>query len=724
MGDASASAGYGTLLMLLLMIAASVWLGTLAQRVVERGSFMKGYFLGNRGLGSWALALTATVQSGGTFMGFPSFVYSNGWVVALWISSYMVVPLTGFAVLAKRFAQLSRRTGAITVPDLFRERFGDPRVGLVASLLILFIMTFMMVAQFKAGAIIMKNAWPDSGVLALSEDAAPLRISTGAIEDLRKHGVPDEVLAKLTPLVGAGFDAPRALEDELDIVLGPQEAVYKQQIITASQQIDWLYYTGLAVFTLTVVGYTLIGGFLAAVWTDLFQSVLMWVGVMLLLPLAIVAAGGLPAASERLRHEVIAKPGTPSVAEVKQESQRLAPVVERLEALDAALREYAARHDGRLPDGLHELSVGPPDSESQATAQMAWDQEPILQEHQARYFGRGQRIDEPGATQRVPLVVTKANERQWRAVLYSNGTIKTGQFSEPGALTTGPGPFGWLPLGLAISFFFQWAFAGMGSPASMVRVMACRDTATVRRSIFLLGTYNMFIYIPLILICICAHSVLPDLAPRESDEVIPRLALLTTGGFWGGSLVSGLILAAPFGAVMATVSSYLVVIASGLVRDVYQRFMNPQATAHELKRLAYVVMVVVGAIGLASNIRPIDYLQKIVVFSGTCGAVTFVAPAIMAAFWRRATAAGAMAAMLGGVGVNVVLYATGLIMTHEFKPYPLLGIDPIIWGMGTSATAGIVVSLCTSRPDAQLVARLFDAPATEASACAGPVLGT
>jgi SSS family solute:Na+ symporter/sodium/pantothenate symporter len=82
MGDASASAGYGTLLMLLLMIAASVWLGTLAQRVVERGSFMKGYFLGNRGLGSWALALTATVQSGGTFMGFPSFVYSNGWVVA------------------------------------------------------------------------------------------------------------------------------------------------------------------------------------------------------------------------------------------------------------------------------------------------------------------------------------------------------------------------------------------------------------------------------------------------------------------------------------------------------------------------------------------------------------------------------------------------------------------------------------------------------------------
>ena len=71
-------------------------------------------------------------------MGFPSLVYSYGWIVALWIASYMVVPITGFGVLAKRLSQLSRETGAITVPDLFRERFSSPTVGLVSSLLIMF----------------------------------------------------------------------------------------------------------------------------------------------------------------------------------------------------------------------------------------------------------------------------------------------------------------------------------------------------------------------------------------------------------------------------------------------------------------------------------------------------------------------------------------------------------------------------------------------------------
>src|SRR6188472_3328905 len=91
--------GYSVLFALLLFIGASVWLGTLAQKAMEKKEFLKGFFLGNRGLGAWALALTATVQSGGTFMGFPSLVYTHGWIVTLWIGSYMVVPLAGFTIL-------------------------------------------------------------------------------------------------------------------------------------------------------------------------------------------------------------------------------------------------------------------------------------------------------------------------------------------------------------------------------------------------------------------------------------------------------------------------------------------------------------------------------------------------------------------------------------------------------------------------------------------------
>ena len=45
-------------------------------------------------------------------------------------------------------------------------------------------------------------------------------------------------------------------------------------------------------------------------------------------------------------------------------------------------------------------------------------------------------------------------------------------------------------------------------------------------------------------------------------------------------------------------SCYLLVIASGLVRDVYQRFLYPDASEHELRRLTYIVMIVIGVVWL------------------------------------------------------------------------------------------------------------------------------
>ncbi len=589
------SVGYGTPLALAIFILASVWIGMLANKAMASGSFMKGFFLGNRGLGAWALALTATVQSGGTFMGFPSLVYTHGWAVALWICGYMVVPITGFGAMGKRLAQLSRKTGALTVPDMFRARFNSPGLGLTASLFIMFYMSFMMVAQFKSGALVMKLAWPSSGTLALSEEAAAYKLSAEHLQELK---LPADVANRLKPLAGTDFHAESELKKELARLLSKNEiAQYEKQITAAARPLDWLFFIGLAIFTVTVVGYTLLGGFLAAVWTDLFQSVMMLVGVLLLLFLALSAVGGM----EQATRMAVEKTGPGFV------------------------------------------------------------------------FGPGY---DP-----------KGEGRQY------------------------------LPLGLAFSFFWVWVCSGVGSPAGIVRVMAGKNTEVIRKSIFLLSVYNGLIYIPLVIICVCGRALV-HLEPGTTDEIVPRLALLTTAKLPGGSLIAGLILAAPFGAVMATVSSYLVVIASGLVRDVYQRFINPQAGTHDLRRLSYIVMVLVGIVAVAANINPVDYLQVIVVFSGTGSAATFLMPALMLAYWRRATTAGMLASMIGGGGTVISMYIIGILglapkaligAVSRFQPYYLLNFDPLIWGIAVSVVAGITVSLCTVPPDRELVSKLFDA---------------
>lgn len=571
---AVADHGFTVIIVLMVFLAASVWLGTMAQRTLEKKKFLEGFLLGNRGLGAWTLALTATVQSGGTFMGVPSLVYSHGWVVALWIASYMVVPLTGFSMIGKRVAQLSRRTGALTVPDLFRERFNDARVGVVASLLIIFFMSFTMFAQFKAGATIMKLAWPGSGKMVLSED------------------VVDESAAK------------------------PKDV---------ASDIDYKYLVGLTVFAVTVVGYTMIGGFLASVWTDLFQSVLMLIGVMILLFLAVPAAGGLQHATES--------------------------------AIAATSPSYA--------------------------------------------FGPG---------------------------YHSSGR----EFLTPG---------------LAISMFFLWVYSGFASPASMIRVMAAHNTEVIRKSVALLSFYNCLIYVPIIIIAICGRALFPAL--DKPDEIIPTLAMSLTEKVPGGSLMTALILTAPFGAIMASVSCFVLVIASGLVQDFYLRFLHPSATEFELRRATRAAMVLVGIAGIVAVINPPVYLQALIVFSGSAGAAAFVTPALMACYWRRATAAGALVAMLTGFAVHLGMYllgwihnwalgfgdaATGLARTVQnvlgpdlmigvasaFRPYFLFGLDPVIWAMIASAIAGVVVSLITKPPVEEHLQRIYDGPASLAAGTAVP----
>ena len=114
-------------------------LAGISHRLLKTKSFLGEYFLGSRGLGVWALAFTfaATSASGGSFTGYPSLIYSHGWVVALWIASYMVVPICTLGVMGKRLNQVARISGAITVPDVVRDRFQSRSFGLMTVALIM-----------------------------------------------------------------------------------------------------------------------------------------------------------------------------------------------------------------------------------------------------------------------------------------------------------------------------------------------------------------------------------------------------------------------------------------------------------------------------------------------------------------------------------------------------------------------------------------------------------
>ena len=140
---AAADSGSSVLWTFLLYMVGVFVIAGLSNRLLKNREFLSEYFLGSRGLGVWAFALTlaATSSSGGSFMGFPSKIYTHGWSLGLWIGSYMVVPVCVMGILGKRINEVARTAEAITIPDVLRDRFRSVSFGLISVSLIVFFMT-------------------------------------------------------------------------------------------------------------------------------------------------------------------------------------------------------------------------------------------------------------------------------------------------------------------------------------------------------------------------------------------------------------------------------------------------------------------------------------------------------------------------------------------------------------------------------------------------------
>ena len=622
-------------------------LAGLANREQEGKSFLSEYFLGSRNLGLWAFALTyaATAASGGSFMGFPSLIYTHGWALVLWLGSYVVVPLVGIGLLSRRLNQVARKSGSITVPEMMRKRLGSAQVGHVATVLLVFFQFFFLLAQFKAGA----------------------KIMTTLLQDVEVY---------------------QALHLWVDRVTDP---------IPWVRGADGDYLLCLGVFAVSVIAYTAWGGFRAVVWTDMMQGIIMGLGVLLMLGFVLVQVGGLSNATRELARQVPPQPGLAKLTLV-------VPAVKKFQLDKGAWISLAGEGNG-----THRVFL-----RTSAMAQTGEGGAVIARPHvgnNASYI--------PVIRVRTPLENTielgaiqaeieKAKLPEIHAEMVEFSPYKYGD-GQPGVYVNVPGPSnsstqGFLPIMLLISFFCFWPFAGAAQPSYMARQMAFRDIPTLRRSIVFVMVYFSLIYFPLVVIFTCGRVVLPGWE-IDPDRIMPEMAAHLTANA-GVPWLAGLLVAAPFAAVMSSVDSFLLLVSGSVVRDIYQQ-ARPNATEARMKKVTYATTVIVGLLAVLATLNPPDFLQSLIVFgSGGLGA-SFLMPVILALYWPRLTGAGTVAGMLSGGATMALLYLVGYIVNDKFAEYLLFGLHPFIWSVAVSAIVTLLVAHRTAPPEKALVEKYF-----------------
>jgi Na+/proline symporter len=153
--------------------------------------------------------------------------------------------------------------------------------------------------------------------------------------------------------------------------------------------------------------------------------------------------------------------------------------------------------------------------------------------------------------------------------------------------------------------------------------------------------------------------------------------------------LGAVLLATIVAVIVSTADSYLLVPATCLVRDVYQRFLRPDASEAELVAASRgaVILLGVAAWGLTHGS---DRFLAVALYAYTMYGAG-ITPSLLAAFlWPRATAAGAVASIGTGMAVTVAWETFG----QRIVP----GLETVYPAIAASVAALVAGSLLTAPP--------------------------
>jgi SSS family solute:Na+ symporter/sodium/proline symporter len=250
----------------------------------------------------------------------------------------------------------------------------------------------------------------------------------------------------------------------------------------------------------------------------------------------------------------------------------------------------------------------------------------------------------------------------------------------------------------ALGVFFPTFFLLLGESSMYQKFFAAENERAARRAVI-----GMVIGVVIIETLLAALAVIGSskyisdprflnadgsLNKAITETVILQVAF-TDLPQWAG----GLMMAAAVAIILSTANTFLMIPSTNVTRDIYQRFINPQASQAFIVRFQRILIAVLGVLAFVLA----NFFKSILDMAFT--AYTMVGagltPALLAAFlWKRTSIAGGVSSIVAGMAVTLVITIANLIF-----PEPLMETDYIILpAAAASIFCLIVVSLLTPAP--------------------------
>ena len=261
---------------------------------------------------------------------------------------------------------------------------------------------------------------------------------------------------------------------------------------------------------------------------------------------------------------------------------------------------------------------------------------------------------------------------------------------DPVALTAG-GIIGFLGIGLG----------SPGNPHIIVRYMSIEDSDQLRFSAVVGTIWNVVMAWGALFVGLAGRVYFPEvsgLPDADPEQLFPLLANQHLP-----SIAFGVVVASIFSAIMSTADSQLLVAASAVVRDFYEKILRrgQQVPQKRLVFLSRLVVALLVAAALAVGMLAQELVFWLVLFAWAGLGASFGPTSILALYWRRTTRAGVIAGLIVGTAITFIWELTPALspLLYELVPAFIGGL-----------AATVVVSRLTRPPEG--VDRMFAAMST------------
>lgn len=241
-----------------------------------------------------------------------------------------------------------------------------------------------------------------------------------------------------------------------------------------------------------------------------------------------------------------------------------------------------------------------------------------------------------------------------------------------------------------------WSWAGFSSavlvsaagfsmwPHLFMKSFAAKDERTLRLTVVMYPTFQLFL-IPILLIGFAGILAFPGVTP--ADTILPHI--LTQIEL--SPLLVGLVCAGTLAASMSSGDAILHAAASIGIHDGLGALRRGERLADAAERRAIRILVVVIAL-VAFYFAVVSERSIVGLLLAAYGGVAQIFPLVFAAFyWPRATRAGALAGLAGGIATSVAL-----LVYPAWRPWP--DVHEGLYGLAVNLVLLVAVSLLT-RPN-------------------------